>query len=150
MVHRDLKPENIMVNPETLDIKIIDFGLSAFYNDIDSLKTRVGTPYYVAPEVLDKNYGKEWDMWSIGITTYILLTGVPPIHATTLPELFRRIKNWDLRYMNSDFRELSEESYNFVRKLLRVDVKKRMTPKRALKHKWIRQESVKDTELSKK
>lgn len=59
MVHRDLKPENIMVNPETLDIKIIDFGLSAFYNDIDSLKTRVGTPYYVAPEVLDKNYGKE-------------------------------------------------------------------------------------------
>lgn len=59
MVHRDLKPDNIMVNPETLDIKIIDFGLSAFYNEMESLTTRVGTPYYVAPEVLDKNYGKE-------------------------------------------------------------------------------------------
>ena len=90
--HRDLKPENIMINPETLHIKIIDFGLSAFYTSNEGLTTTVGTPYYVAPEVLNKSYGKEWDMWSIGIITYVLLVGVPPIQAKTLPLLFRKIK----------------------------------------------------------
>lgn len=59
LCHRDLKPENIIINPTTLNIKIIDFGLSAFYSEFNKLSTKVGTPYYVAPEVLDKSYGKE-------------------------------------------------------------------------------------------
>lgn len=59
LCHRDLKPENIMINPDTLHIKIIDFGLSSYYSDFKMLTTKVGTPYYVAPEVLDKNYHKE-------------------------------------------------------------------------------------------
>jgi len=59
LCHRDLKPENIIINPDTLHIKIIDFGLSAFYSDFGLLTTKVGTPYYVAPEVLNKCYGKE-------------------------------------------------------------------------------------------
>lgn len=57
--HRDLKPENIMINKETLQIKLLDFGLSAYFDESSQLKSKVGTPYYVAPEVLDGNYNKE-------------------------------------------------------------------------------------------
>lgn len=57
--HRDLKPENIIINPRTQKIKLIDFGLSAYFSDSSQLESKVGTPYYVAPEVLDGNYNKE-------------------------------------------------------------------------------------------
>lgn len=57
--HRDLKPENIIINKATLKIKLIDFGLSAYFDESSQLRSKVGTPYYVAPEVLDGNYSKE-------------------------------------------------------------------------------------------
>jgi calcium-dependent protein kinase len=146
--HRDLKPENIIINPETLHVKIIDFGLSAFYSDFQQLSTKVGTPYYVAPEVLSKKYGKECDMWSAGVITYVLLTGCPPFQAKTLPELFDRIKTCNLKYIDQDFKNLSQESYHFIKSLLCVDVDKRLTPEQALKHKWNLQDELYDTELS--
>lgn len=148
LCHRDLKPENIIINPNTLNVKIIDFGLSAFYSDFTKLQTKVGTPYYVAPEVLDKAYGKECDMWSIGVITYVLLTGCPPFQAKTLPELFKRIKSCTLKYMDTDFKRLTRESYHFVKSCLCVDIKKRLTPNEGLCHKWILRKDVDDTVLS--
>ena len=79
--HRDLKPENVIINKATLKIKLIDFGLSAYFDESSQLHSKVGTPYYVAPEVLDGNYNKEWDMWSIGVIAYILLIGYPPFNS---------------------------------------------------------------------
>lgn len=146
--HRDLKPENIMINPDTLHIKIIDFGLSSFYSEFSTLATKVGTPYYVAPEVLDKAYGKECDMWSIGVITYVLLTGCPPFQAKALPELFKRIKNCDLKYMDTDWRGLSNESYHFVKSCLCVDTTRRLTPANGLNHKWILQQELVDSNIS--
>lgn len=104
-----------MINPETLHIKIIDFGLSSYFEDSKKLNTKVGTPYYVAPEVLDKSYHKECDVWSIGVITYVLLTGCPPFQGKTLPELFKRIKQCYLKYMDTDWKNLSRESYDFVK-----------------------------------
>ena len=146
--HRDLKPENIIINPETLHVKIIDFGLSAFYTDYSELTTKVGTPYYVAPEVLDKCYGKECDVWSIGVITYVLLTGCPPFQAKSLPELFKRIRNWDLKYMDSDFEHLSKESYRFVKSILCVDPKARLTAEEGLHHQWISGKKSESRELN--
>jgi len=146
--HRDLKPENIIINPDTLNVKIIDFGLSAFYSDFDHLSTKVGTPYYVAPEVLEKRYGKECDIWSIGVITYVLLTGCPPFQAKSLPELFKRIRNCNLKYMDQDFKALSPESYTFVKSCLCVDVNKRITTQEGLNHKWVVRNEVVDNELS--
>ncbi|CBJ28013.1 Chk2, checkpoint kinase [Ectocarpus siliculosus] len=93
IVHRDLKPENILLvgRDNDVDVKITDFGLAKRANK-EGLKTFCGTPQYFAPEVLKRRntvlgvgrYGKEADMWSVGVILYILLSGTHPFHTTTL------------------------------------------------------------------
>lgn len=82
IVHRDLKPDNLLYSDKSEDavIKIIDFGLSKKIVKPSSLHSLVGTPYYVAPEVLneDINYGRACDLWSIGVMVYVMLVGYPP------------------------------------------------------------------------
>ena len=83
IVHRDLKPENFLFKDpsENAPIKIIDFGLSRYETQVGTMmKTKVGTPYYVAPEVLGREYTKSCDIWSIGVIAYILLCGYPPFY----------------------------------------------------------------------
>ena len=83
IVHRDLKPENFLFKTEAEDaeIKIIDFGLSRHdTTNLGVMKTKVGTPYYVAPEVLNRKYTRAADCWSIGVITFILLCGYPPFY----------------------------------------------------------------------
>ena len=85
IVHRDLKPENILLeqNKEFDQIKIIDFGTSLVYDENKKLDEKLGTPYYIAPEVLAKNYGAKCDIWSCGVIVYIVLSGVPPFNGAS-------------------------------------------------------------------
>lgn len=69
--------------------------------------------------------------------TYVLLTGCPPFQAKTLPELFAKIRNCSLKYMDADFADLSPESYKFVKSLLRVNPAERLTAEEALEHQWV-------------
>lgn len=80
IVHRDLKPENLMfAAKETHPIlKIIDFGTSNRIKPGKNLTKEIGTPYYVAPEVLNRNYTEKCDVWSCGIILYMMLCGYPP------------------------------------------------------------------------
>ena len=136
--HRDLKLENIVINPTSLKIKVLDFGFSRFYNPDDIMKTRVGTPYYIAPEVLMGEYGPECDMWSIGVITYIMLTGYPPFHSSKVPRILEKIVHSQVKYDTEVWDKLSVESMEFVSKLLKKNPKERMKPAEALKHKWIK------------
>ncbi|KAK6143322.1 hypothetical protein DH2020_023670 [Rehmannia glutinosa] len=83
VMHRDLKPENfLLVNKDDdFSLKAIDFGLSVFFKPGQIFTDVVGSPYYVAPEVLLKHYGPEADVWTAGVILYILLSGVPPFWA---------------------------------------------------------------------
>jgi calcium-dependent protein kinase len=57
------------------------------------LNETIGTPYYIAPEVLNHNYGKECDNWSLGVMCYITLSGIPPFNGGTDQEIMNAIKS---------------------------------------------------------
>lgn len=109
LVHRDLKPENIIYNKETQKIKLIDFGLSSYFSEECKLNSKVGTPYYVAPEVLKGEYSKECDMWSVGVITYILMTGFPPFGGKTNNDIYRNILRCNVTFYAEEW-ELSPQA----------------------------------------
>ena len=78
IVHRDLKPENMLFEDNSDTIKIIDFGIAVRKKPDEILSARLGTPYYIAPEVLCKAYGEKCDIWSAGVILYMMISGYPP------------------------------------------------------------------------
>ena len=140
IVHRDLKPDNILFeneNPDS-DIKIIDFGVSRqFFKANDDLNSIVGTPYYVAPEVLTGKYDKKVDIWSIGIIMYVLMTGKPPFNAKSKSELFEKIKTKELPFpQKRDKSFYSPAAVNFLTLLTKKDSTQRPSATELLKDKW--------------
>jgi calcium-dependent protein kinase len=89
--HRDLKPENILYAGD--EIKVADFGISNKFKDLADLEMNslVGTPHYVAPEVLLRRYGKECDVWSLGVIMYLLLSGKFPFEGENVKEILDNI-----------------------------------------------------------
>ena len=98
IVHRDLKPENMLIEKKTNLIKLIDFGISTKIKKGETLNSRVGTPYYIAPEVLCKKYNEKCDMWSIGVVLYMILTAVPPYKGKNISEIMERIIHDEVSY----------------------------------------------------
>lgn len=135
--HRDIKLDNIMVNTDTFDIKLIDFGFSTKFSDRGNLKGKIGTPYYVAPEVLKGVYGKECDMWSLGVMTYYMITGDPPFHAESDSELFDAIIKADVTYTKKQLKDISKEAQDFISRLLVKTPDFRMTAQECLEHPWL-------------
>ena len=102
IVHRDLKPQNILLEAD-LDpdkIKVVDFGTAQPYDTTgkSKLKELVGTPYYVAPEVINGSYTEKCDMWSTGVITYMLLSGSLPFTGNSIPEIFAQITGTDAKF----------------------------------------------------
>eukprot|EP01088_Endostelium_zonatum_P006526 TRINITY_DN18661_c0_g1_i1.p1 TRINITY_DN18661_c0_g1~~TRINITY_DN18661_c0_g1_i1.p1 ORF type:complete len:306 (-),score=75.46 TRINITY_DN18661_c0_g1_i1:126-1043(-) len=152
IAHRDLKPENLLVKSldQDTEVKIADFGLSKIIDQDKMMQTACGTPGYVAPEVLQaEGYGDEVDMWSIGVITYILLCGFPPFYSESVPEVFEQIMKAEYDYPAEYWDEISDEAKDFINHLLVVDVKKRLTAKKALEHNWLKANKAKTGKLAK-
>lgn len=147
IVHRDLKPENFLFSSkdENAIIKIIDFGLSR-HDDMKAgiMNTKVGTPYYVAPEVLNREYTKSCDIWSIGVITYILLCGYPPFYGDTDNQIFDSVRTARFDFPSPDWDGISDSAKDFICSLLKRDPSKRLSASDALNHRWIR-EKTRDT-----
>ncbi len=138
VTHRDLKPENILYennNPDA-EIKIIDFGLSRKYSKDDKLHSVLGTPYFVAPEVLKGNYDKKCDIWSIGAMTYLLLCGKPPFNGTSDKEIFNNILNSEVKFELPIWNNVSSNAKSFVKLCLEKNRAKRPSAIKALDHPW--------------
>jgi len=143
IVHRDLKAEHIMLSNSDINsspIKIIDFGLAIRHDPrIDPPMTAfAGSAFTVAPEVVKQSYGKECDLWSVGVITYFLLTQKMPFNAKTDREIFQKIVTGAYGFPQWTETGLSEEAKDFIDRLLVVDPKRRLTAKQALSHLWIR------------
>ena len=140
IVHRDLKPENFIFSSRDEDavIKIIDFGLSR-HDDMKAgvMNTKVGTPYYVAPEVLNREYTKNCDIWSIGVITYILLCGYPPFYGDTDNQIFDSVRTGRFDFPSPDWDGISDNAKDFICSLLKRDPSKRLSASEALVHPWI-------------
>ncbi|KAL7613405.1 calcium-dependent protein kinase 1 [Lactuca sativa] len=144
VMHRDLKPENFLFVDKREDalLKTIDFGLSVFFKPGESFHDVVGSPYYVAPEILRKNYGPEADVWSAGVIVYILLSGVPPFWAETEQGIFEQVLHGDLDFTSDPWPCISDGAKDLVRRMLIRDPKRRLTAHEVLCHPWVQVDGV--------
>merc|ERR1712217_66471 len=147
IVHRGLKPENILLTSKVVDAmrpKLADFGLARMNMKTKDCKTFCGTPHYFAPEVIhtfqDKDagqpgggYGKQADMWSLGVILYIMLSGIPPFEEDGL---YEQIVNGRYEFDGSEWDMVSLEAKELVRQLMHVNPKGRLTIQQTLSHKW--------------
>ena len=99
-MHRDLKPENVLIETknEHINIKVIDFGTAEAFSPNAKMRQTLGTPYYIAPEVLLKNYNEKCDVWSCGVILFILLSGFPPFNGRTDEEIMKAVKKTKFQY----------------------------------------------------
>lgn len=139
VMHRDLKPENFLFGnkKESAPLKAIDFGLSVFFKPGERFNEIVGSPYYMAPEVLKRNYGQEVDVWSAGVILYILLCGVPPFWAETEQGVAQAIIRSVVDFKRDPWPKVSDSAKDLVKKMLNPDPKLRLTAQEVLDHPWL-------------
>ena len=147
ILHRDLKPENILIVKRLKNgfhpIKIIDFGTAKVFKKEKSEHLLIGSAYYIAPEVLSRNYTELCDLWSCGVIMYILLTGRPPFNGINEDEIMSRIKEGTYDLSKYPWGVISEDAKDLIKGLLQINPKERYTAKQALNHKWFKNEKVK-------
>ncbi|XP_060614211.2 death-associated protein kinase 2-like [Anolis sagrei] len=142
IAHFDLKPENIMLFQKDVPnpaIKIIDFGLAQKLEEGVPFKSLCGTPQYIAPEVINyEALSTATDMWSIGVITYILLSGMSPFQGETDPETLSNVVAGNYEFEEKYFSQTSEMAKDFIQQLLVKEPGNRMTASECLRHPWIK------------
>lgn len=147
IVHRDIKPENILCGDKLSDLKIADFGLSKLVHPEEIMKMPCGTLNYVAPEVLSLvGYGREADIWSVGVIMYLLLRGELPFYSKTKNEIIQKTLHAEINFdKDAAMSSISPSCKSLLRGLLTKEPSKRLTAADALKHEWFSTRSRTDT-----
>lgn len=142
VVHRDLKPENILLanKSSSSPIKLADFGLATYITPGQSLHGTVGSPFYIAPEVLCGGYDQAADVWSAGVILYILLSGMPPFWGKTKSRIFDAVRAAELRLPSNPWESISGSAKELIKGMLCRDPSKRLTAQQVLDHYWVRDE----------
>ena len=147
IVHRDLKLENILIQEiekskttgeDLFNIKIIDFGTARIFDSKKKPQSIVGSSYYIAPEVLNQRYGKECDLWSVGVILYMFIVGHAPFDGCDDEEITGNIQKGVYSKEDRRWKKASKEVKDLIQKLLIYSPKKRLTALQALKHPWFK------------
>lgn len=153
IVHRDLKLENILIydidnigdtSMEYFWIKLIDFGTAKLFNRKRSEQTIIGTSYYIAPEVLKKNYNEKCDTWSAGVILYILLVGGVPFAGKTDAEMYKKIKIGNFQSKQKKYVNSSLECQDLISRLLEINIENRLSAIEALNHPWFLKQKTRE------
>ena len=120
--HWDLKPDNILIDKNN-EVKVIDFGLSKHLGkNINTFKSRVGTPAYMAPEVILGNpYDCKADIWSLGVIMYTLITGTLPFIEDSLEETFTSITSGKCCFTLPVFKKISKQAIDLLHQMLKIN-----------------------------
>ncbi|VDO18806.1 unnamed protein product [Heligmosomoides polygyrus] len=139
IVHLDLKPENILLkSKDSTEVKIIDFGLARKLDPKKSVKLLFGTPEFCAPEVVNyQAVGYGTDMWTVGVITYVLLSGLSPFLGDTDEETLTNVSVADWDFDDPSWDDVSDVAKDFICRLMMRDKHRRMTVQEALRHPWI-------------
>ncbi|KAK4746728.1 hypothetical protein SAY87_025765 [Trapa incisa] len=128
VAHRDIKPENVFFDQRGATLKLADFR-SAVWLGGGPASDVVGTPYYVAPEILTgREYGEKVDVWSCGVILYIMLSGgIPPFYGESAEEIFSAVVRANLRFPPKLFRSASASAKDLIRKMVCRDASRRIS-----------------------
>ena len=158
IIHRDLKPENILIESteeakkEYFSIKIIDFGTSDKLKKNKMMHKQIGTPFYIAPEILaNTGYNEKCDLWSCGVIMYILLCGVPPFYGETDDQIYAAVREGKYDIEGPEWDDISPEAKDLIKGLLTKSIDRRLSAEQALNHGWFKKmkEMIKIKEVSK-
>jgi len=142
LCHRDLKPENFLFATkekiEKTHLKIIDFGLAYEFKADVPMTTKAGTPFYVAPQVLEGKYDQAADLWSCGVIMYVLLCGYPPFWGDTDKKVLQKVSKGSFSFNPADWKNVSEDAKGLIRNLLKFSPKERITAEQALNAEWVK------------
>lgn len=132
VAHRDVKPDNILFD-EVNRLKLADLGSARVFKEGEPMSGVVGTPHYVAPEVLDgRDYTEKVDVWSAGVVLYVMLAGFPPFRGDSPVEIFDAVVRANLRFPNRVFCSVSAAAKDLLRRMLCKDVSRRFSAEQVL------------------
>jgi len=146
IAHRDLKPENFLLKDRVQatpltehQLKIIDFGFAqTFVPGRRSLRTKCGTPQYIAPEIISRDrYDEKCDMWSCGVITYTFLCGEPPWDDEDIDELFEQAAMGALCFDDPVWKRVSPTAKLAIVQMCKVDPTVRFSADQALRSPWM-------------
>ncbi|XP_058018169.1 serine/threonine-protein kinase D1 isoform X1 [Ahaetulla prasina] len=138
IVHCDLKPENVLLASADPfpQVKLCDFGFARIIGEKSFRRSLVGTPAYLAPEVLrNKGYNRSLDMWSVGVIIYVSLSGTFPFNEDE--DIHDQIQNAAFMYPPNPWKEISHEAIDLINNLLQVKMRKRYSVDKTLSHPWL-------------
>ncbi|XP_028822877.1 serine/threonine-protein kinase 17A [Denticeps clupeoides] len=151
VVHLDLKPQNILLTSAAPlgNIKIVDFGLSRMVSSSQEIREIMGTPEYVAPEILNyEPITTATDMWSIGVLSYVMLTGISPFLGDDKQETFLNISQVNISYAEEELQRLDKSAVHFIKSLLVKEPEERATAEECLKHQWLQPKGVENNKAA--
>eukprot|EP01121_Diplochlamys_sp_Union-15-3_P000519 TRINITY_DN10454_c0_g1_i1.p1 TRINITY_DN10454_c0_g1~~TRINITY_DN10454_c0_g1_i1.p1 ORF type:complete len:286 (-),score=53.73 TRINITY_DN10454_c0_g1_i1:31-888(-) len=145
IAHRDLKPENMLFEvPDNGSVKIVDFGFAKYDQECAPLQTPIGTAAYAAPEVLlEQQYSKSVDIWSIGCVLYFMLFGRPPFYSENDEELEELAASGVFEFPVKP--AVSDQAKLLISALLEKEPSKRLTASQALSHPWLKTKTTNTT-----
>ena len=139
IVHRDLKPENLLYlnKDENSPIKVIDFGMSKRFDSKNFMSEKVGTAYYISPEVLQGKYDEKCDIWSAGVILYIIICGYPCFNGEDDDEIFAAIQKGKIVFPSPEWDSISNDARELIKKMCSPP-NKRLTASQVLEETWVK------------